>query len=116
VPPYPAVRFSTLRSGAADAAGAALARIAGSAAARRLAMLGRSDQRLGLADFLDRAVAEHDDAVRHLGNDREVVRHIERRRAVLAHDLLEGAQHLDLRRHVERGRRLIEDDETRARE
>ena len=38
-------------------------------------------------------------------------RHVHRRGAALAHHAAEGAQHLDLRRHVERGGRLVEDHE-----
>jgi hypothetical protein len=55
--------------------------------------------------------AQHEDPVGHLRDDGEVVRHVDRRRVVFAHDAAESVQHLDLRRHVERRRRLVEDHE-----
>ena len=57
--------------------------------------------------------SQNHDAVGDLGNDGEIVRDVDAGDAALLHHGLEGAQHLDLGRDVERGRRLVEDDELR---
>jgi hypothetical protein len=57
------------------------------------------------------AAAQHHDAVGDLRDDGEIVGDVERRGAVFADQLAERGQHLDLRRHVERGRRLVEHDD-----
>ena len=51
------------------------------------------------------------DAIGDLGDESEIVRHIDRRHPVTAHEIAHDRQNLDLRRDVERGRRLVEDDE-----
>ena len=53
--------------------------------------------------------SQHHDAIGDLGDDREVVRNIDAGYAARPHDRLECLQHLDLRRHVECRRRLVED-------
>ena len=64
-----------------------------------------------IAELDHLAAPEHHDPVGDLGDDREVVGDVERRRAVLADELAEGGEAFDLRRHVERGRRLVEDQD-----
>ena len=49
--------------------------------------------------------------MRDLRDDREVVRDVEAGRAELADEVAQERQHLDLRRDVERGGRLVEDDD-----
>ena len=56
-------------------------------------------------------MAQHHDLVRHLGDDGEVVGDVERGDAGIADGVLDGGQHVDLRGHVERRRRLVEDDQ-----
>jgi hypothetical protein len=75
----------------------------------RVLVLRRREQPLGGADLAHAAVAQHQDVVGHLRDDRQVVADVDRRHLPLAHDAAEGAQHLDLRRHVQRRRRLVED-------
>ena len=58
-----------------------------------------------------RAVAQHLDAVRDLGDHREVVRDVQRGDAGLAHRLADDGQHLDLGGDVEGRRGLVEDHE-----
>ena len=65
--------------------------------------------RLGLLHLA--AVAQHLDAVRHLGDHREVVRDVDRGRVEALHRVLHRAQHPHLRRHVERRGGLVEDDQ-----
>ncbi len=64
--------------------------------------------------LLHRAVAQDDDPVCDLRHDGEIVAHIDARNLPLAHHAFEGAKHLDLRRHVERRGRFVEDDELRV--
>ncbi|WP_247903854.1 hypothetical protein [Bradyrhizobium sp. 131] len=64
-------------------------------------------------NFANKAITKHDDAVGHLRNDREIVGDIDRGSSALLDRLLEHAQHLDLRRHVQRRGRLVEDDKLR---
>ena len=73
--------------------------------ARRIEHLGNG---AGLAQV---AALQHDHPVRELCHQREVVRDVDRGRAVLAQHVADRAQHLDLRGHVERGGRLVEDHE-----
>ena len=47
----------------------------------------------------------------HLGHHREIVGDVDRRRVELLDDVAHGGQHLDLGGDVERGGRLVEDDE-----
>ncbi len=61
------------------------------------------------ADLAHAAVAQHEDVVGHLRDYRQVVADVDRRHLALAHDAAERAQHLDLRRHVERRGGLVED-------
>ena len=53
-------------------------------------------------------------AVAEVGDDAEVVRDQDHRRAVLAHEAVEQREHLRLRRHVERGGRLVGDQHGRV--
>ena len=63
---------------------------------------------------LDHPTRVHDeDAVAELGHDAEVVRDQQHRRAALGHEPLEQVEDLRLRRHVERGRRLVGDQQVR---
>ena len=59
------------------------------------------------------AVPQHHDAVGDLRDHGEVVRDVDRRGPELPDEVLDRGQHLDLRRDVEGGRRLVEDDEVR---
>ena len=69
-------------------------------------------QHLAGGRFLDQlAVAQHHDAVGHLGHHREIVGDVDRRGVELVDDVADGGQHLDLGGDVERGGRLVEDDE-----
>ena len=63
----------------------------------------------GVAELDDLAALEHHDAIGDLRDDREVVGYVQRRRAVLANEFAKRGEALDLRRHVERGGRLVED-------
>ena len=65
----------------------------------------------GIAEFDHLAALEHHDAIGDLRDDREVVGDVERRRAVPANELAKRGEALDLRRHVERGGRLVEDQD-----
>ena len=67
------------------------------------------------ASSRDAAVSQHDNVVGHLRDDREVVGHVDARDLALTDHLLERAQHFDLRRDVERRRRLVEDHQRRDR-
>ena len=77
--------------------------------ALRVVVLRRREQPLGRIQLAHPAVAQHQDVVGHLRDDRQVVAHVDRRDLALAHDAAKCAQHLDLRRHVERGGGLVED-------
>jgi hypothetical protein len=59
---------------------------------------------------------EDDHAVREAGDDGEVVADVHRRRVVRVAELPDGVENVRLRRHVEAGRRLVEDDRCRAEE
>ena len=65
----------------------------------------------GVAELDHLAALQHHDPVGDLGDDREVMGDVERRRAVLADELAKRRQALDLRRHVERRGRLVEDED-----
>ena len=82
-------------------------------ATRRRVYSSRGSCRIWSRAELDHlAVPQHHDAVGDLGHHGEIVRDVERRRAVLADQLAERGQHVDLRGHVERGGRLVEDEES----
>ena len=68
---------------------------------------------VGAAALDDAARLHHDHAVGDLGDDVEVVGDEEHARRVPAAQLVEQAQHLRLRGDVERGCRLVGDDEAR---
>ncbi len=78
---------------------------------RRVVLLWRLDDLLHGAVFHGLAVAQHHDVIGDLRDDGEVVRDVERRRAGLFDRALDGGEHVDLRGHVERRRRLIENDQ-----
>ena len=67
------------------------------------------------ADLDDAARVHHGDAIGGLGDHAHVVRHQHHRGAVLAAQPLQQLDDLRLDRHVERGRRLVGDDEPRLR-
>ena len=74
-------------------------------------MLGRIEH-LVARPLLDDPPGVHDhDAVRDLRNDAQVMRDEDDRGRVLALEPLQQRQHLGLDRHVERGRRLIGDQD-----
>ncbi len=93
--------------------------------ARRIALRLRRQQLLGIAvlrlgedvlggAFLDDLAALHDvDALGHLADDAEVVGDEQQRHAHLALQLLQQLEDLRLDRHVERGGRLIGDQQVR---
>ena len=63
-----------------------------------------------IAEFDHLAASQHHDPVSDLGDDGKVVGDIEGRRAMLPDELAEGGEAFDLSRHVERGGRLVEDE------
>ena len=89
----------------------------------RLLQLAHRPQRLGIVlggllqhlaggRLLDQiAIAQHHDAVRHLGHHGEIMGDVDRRRVELLDDVAHRGQHFDLGGDVKRGRRLVEDDE-----
>ena len=111
-------RTSQQRVGAcARGAGARVVRLRRGEQALRVVVLRRREESARCVPISRmRAVAQHEDVVGHLRHHREVVaarRPPSRRRSRTTRR--EGAQHLDLRRHVERGRRLVEDHQRRDR-
>ncbi len=72
-----------------------------------------SKDRFRRALFLHFAALQNDDAIGDLRHDGEIVRDIDAGNAAGLHHRLEGFQHVDLGRHIERRGRLIEDDELR---
>ena len=68
---------------------------------------------VGVALLHDLAAVEHDDAVGHLGDDREIVGDVECGGARLLDHVLERGQHLDLGGDVDRGGRLVEHEHVR---
>ena len=88
--------------------------VAGDAFAHQAAgvVLLRLEQDLSrIAEFDDLAVPQHHDSIRDLRDDREVVGDVEGRGAMLANELAEGGEALDLSGHVKRGCRLVEDED-----
>ena len=77
----------------------------------RVVLARRLDDLLHRAVFDHLAVAQHHDVVGDLRDDGEVVGDVERRGAGLVDGALDRREHVDLGGHVERGRRLVEDDE-----
>ena len=69
------------------------------------------DDLAGAAPFDQPAVAQHHDLVGDLGDHGKVVGDVERGDAGVADGVLDRRQHVDLRRHVERRGRLVEDDQ-----
>ena len=64
--------------------------------------------------LLDHLAAVHDDhAIGHLRNDRHVMGHEQHRHSVFALQAVDERQNLGLDRHVQRGRRLVGDEEAR---
>ena len=74
-------------------------------------MLGRGENFLGRAALHDLAVLHHAGAVRHLAHDAEIVRDEQHRHMQLALQVLQKVEDLRLDRHVERGRRLVGDEQ-----
>ena len=72
------------------------------------------DDAVGRSFFHKVAVAQHHDAVGHLGDDCEIVADIDGGRIELPDHVLDRGEHLDLGGDVERRRRLVEDDEVGA--
>ena len=86
----------------------------GRAAARRLfvySFCGADQEGLGRGQLSHATVSQHENVIGHLRDDREVVAHVHARDLTLADDAFERAQDFDLRRDVERRRRLVEDDD-----
>ncbi len=84
----------------------------GHQAARVLLFRGLQDlSRISELDHL--AALEHHDPIGDLRDDGEVVGDVERRRSVLADELAKGGEAFDLRRYVQGGRRLVEDQNVR---
>ena len=77
----------------------------------RIVLLGvrQHDAGIGFLDHL--AIAQDDDLVGHLGDHRQIMGDIDGGRVELLDDVADGRQHLDLGSHVERRRRLIENDQ-----
>ena len=75
---------------------------------------GRLQHLLRRADFDHLAVAKHHDAMRDLRHDREIMGDVETGGAEFADEIAQEREHLDLRRHVERGGRLVEHDHVGA--
>ena len=82
--------------------------------ARRVVLRGCLQHAVHRALFHFFAVAQHLDAVRHLGHHRQVVGDVQRGRAVLADQRLEQDQNLDLRCHVERRSGLVQHQDVGA--
>lgn len=66
---------------------------------------------LRVADLHDIPAVEHRDAVTEIVDDIEVVRNEEHREILLAVDLLEKIENLGADGHIERGDRLVRDDQ-----
>ena len=64
--------------------------------------------------FDDAAGVHHRDAIRRLGDDAEIVRDQQQRQIELALHLAQQLEDLRLHRHVERGGRLVGDDQRRS--
>ncbi len=73
----------------------------------------RSEDRVDVAELDDAPRVHHDDPIRQLGNDAEVVRDEDGRRVGLALRGLEDVQDLRLNGDVEGSRRLVRDQERR---
>ncbi len=71
------------------------------------------DHLLRGAVFHGLSVTQHHDVVGDLGDDRKIVGDVEGRRVGLFDRVLDGREHVDLGRHVERRGRLVEDDQFR---
>ncbi len=73
----------------------------------RVVVLGRGQEVAGAPDLHDFSSAQDRDAVGDLGDDAEIVRDEEHAGAVLALQVADQREDLRLRRHVERGGRLV---------
>ena len=68
-------------------------------------------ERVGIRELAQLAEVHDRDLVAHVLHDREVVRDEDQREAVLALHVFEKVQDLRLHRDVQRGYRLVADDE-----
>ena len=75
----------------------------------------RLDDLAGLAVFDRLAMAQHHDLVGDLGDDGQIMRDVKRGGAGFLDGVLDGGQHVKLGGHVQRRRRLVEDDQIGAR-
>ena len=74
---------------------------------------GVREQLLARSRLHEHARVHHVDALAHAGDDAEVVRDHDQRRVLLGDELTQQVEDLRLDRHVERGRRLVGDQELR---
>ena len=79
----------------------------------RVLVLRLVEDLVGVALLHDLAAVEHDDAVGHLRDHREIVGDVEGGGARLPDHVLERGQHLDLGGDVDRGGRLVEHQHVR---
>ena len=77
-------------------------------------VLRRMEDLVGVPLLHDLAAVEHDDAIRHLRDHRQIVGHVERGGAGVPDHVLERGQHLDLRGDVDRGGGLVEHQQVRT--
>jgi hypothetical protein len=68
------------------------------------------EERALRAELDDTAAVHHRDPIRERGHDGEVVAHVDRGHAVGVAERTNRLEHVRLRRHVEPGRRLVQDD------
>src|SRR5580658_10211482 len=66
------------------------------------------------SEFDHAAVTKNHYALRHLSDNGEIVRDVEARGVIMADDLADGDEHLELRRDVERGGRFVVHHNVRA--
>jgi hypothetical protein len=79
----------------------------------RIFVFGRGNELPDFCHLPHLAMAQHDDAIRDLRDNREIVRDVDTGGIAAADCALEGFQHLDLGGDVERGGRLVEDHDVR---
>ena len=79
----------------------------------RVVVAGPVDDLVGGALLLDVSGVEHHDVVRDLRDHGEIVRHVDRGRPLLLDHRLERLEHLDLGGDVERGGRLVQNQQVR---
>ena len=78
-----------------------------------IGVLGLVDDGLDRSCFFDLAIVENDDMVGDLRDNRQIMCDIDGGGTFFLDHLLEGFQHLNLGGHVERGRRLVKNEQVR---